>query len=155
MRPGVSERDIRHLSVGQEVPVRLDADPNVEWTGTIRRIFPAADANSRLIHVEVLLPPESYEQGVRPGFLARLPLLVDPRPDAVAVPAAAVGEDGDERYIYVVRDERLHKQIITTGVTRGQWTQVEEGIAVGDIVLATNPIDMRDGTRVRIVNWRG
>lgn len=153
--PGVSERDIRFLSVGQEVPVRLDALPEQEITGTIRRIFPAADESSRLINVEVLLPAESFEQGVRPGFLARLPLVVDPRPQAIAVPAASVGEDGDTRYVYQVVDEQLVKTTVQLGITRGQWTEVLDGIDVGAIVLATNPIDMRDGTRVRIVNWRG
>ncbi|WP_126777689.1 efflux RND transporter periplasmic adaptor subunit [Aliidiomarina sanyensis] len=99
IRPGVSERDIRHLEVGMTVPVRLDSMPDKEIEGTIRRIFPAADQSSRLLRIEVLLPEQSFEQGVRPGFLARLPLIVDPRPDALAVPAAAVGESGDQRYI--------------------------------------------------------
>lgn len=152
---GVSERDVRHLAVGQEVPVQLDALPDEIITGSIRRIFPAADAESRLIHVEVLLPSDSYERGVRPGFLARLPLIVDSRPDSLAVPAAAIGEDGSDRYVYQVIDDRLTRVIIQTGITRGQWTEVVDGIDAGAVVLATNPIDMRDGTRVRIVNWRG
>lgn len=155
LRPGVSERDIRFLSVGQEVPVRLDALPELEITGEIRRIFPAADESSRLINVEVLLPAQSFEHGVRPGFLARLPLVIDPRPEAIAVPAASVGEDGHARYVYQVVDEQLVKTAVELGITRGQWTEVLAGIELGAVVLATNPIDMRDGTHVQIVNWRG
>lgn len=155
LRPGVSERDIRFLREGQKVPVNLDGLPELEIEGTIRRIFPAADESSRLINVEVLLPEDSFERGVRPGFLARLPLVVDPRPEATAVPAAAIGEDGDARYVYQVIDEQLVKTTVTVGITRGQWTEILEGIDEGAVVLATNPIDMRDGTRVRIVNWRG
>ncbi|TRW48121.1 efflux RND transporter periplasmic adaptor subunit [Aliidiomarina halalkaliphila] len=155
VRPGVSERDIRHLSVGDDVPVLLDGLPDQEFRGTIRRIFPIADRSSRLLRIEVLLPEEAYEQGVRPGFLGRLPLTVDPRPNALAVPAAAIGEDAEQRYIYRVVNERLERTYIEVGITRGQWTEVLSGIDEGDVVLATNPIDMRDGTAVRIVNWRG
>ncbi|WP_331458489.1 efflux RND transporter periplasmic adaptor subunit [Aliidiomarina indica] len=155
VRPGVSERDIRHLTVGDEVPVLLDGLPDNEFRGTIRRIFPIADRSSRLLRIEVLLPEDAFEQGVRPGFLGRLPLTVDPRPNALAVPAAAIGEDADKRYIYRVVDERLERTTIEVGITRGQWTEVLSGIEEGDVVLATNPIDMRDGTAVRIVNWRG
>lgn len=155
VRPGVSERDVRYLTQGQQVPVRLDGLPGQEITGEIRRIFPAADSASRLINVEVLLPTDSFAQGIRPGFLARIPLQVDPRPEAIAVPAAAVGEDGDQRYVYRIVDDRLEKTFIEVSITRGQWTEVREGVNIGDVVLATNPIDMRDGTRVRIVNWRG
>lgn len=155
LRPGVSERDIRHLATGQPVTVQLDGLPDEHFAGSIRRIFPAAERSSRLVEIEVLLPGDAYERGVRPGFLGRMPLVVDARPEAIAVPAAAVGEDGDQRYIYKVVDERLTYQEIETGITRGQWTEVLSGIEQGDIVLATNPIDMADGALVRIVNWRG
>lgn len=155
LRPGVSERDIRYLASGQSVPVQLDGLPDETWDATIRRIFPAADANSRMVRIEILLPEDSFERGARPGFLGRIPLIVDARPDSLAVPAAAVGEREGQRYVYVVRNEELERQPIQPGITRGQWTEVLEGIETGDIVLATNPIDMREGMRVRIVNWRG
>lgn len=155
LRPGVSERDVRHLAAGQVVPVQLDAMPDSFVQGRIRRVFPSADSASGLLRIEVLLPADSFAQGVRPGFLGRIPLVIDARPDTLAVPAAAIGEDGDAHYLYLVREQQLVRQPITTGITRGQWTEVLEGISRGDVVLATNPIDMRDGAAVRIVNWRG
>ena len=55
----------------------------------------------------------------------------------------------------MISDEQLARRVIKPGVTRGQWTEVLDGLERGEIVLATNPIDMRDGERVRIVGWRG
>ncbi|RUO24536.1 efflux RND transporter periplasmic adaptor subunit [Aliidiomarina minuta] len=155
LRPGVSERDVRYLTVGQRVPVRLDAMPGEFIEGTIRRIFPMADRSSRLVQVEILLPENSFEEGIRPGFLGRIPMIIDARPNTLAVPAAAIGDGDGERYIYLIRDERLHYQSVETGITRGQWTEITAGIEAEDVVLATNPIDMSEGTAVRIVNWRG
>ena len=155
IRLGVSELDVVHLRSSQPVPVRLDAFPDLEMRGEVRRIFPVADPVSRLITVEVALPASAAESGVRPGYLARMRLSVDERPDALAVPAAALGEDGDARYVYVIRDERLERRPVEPGVTRGPWTEIVSGLEAGEIVLATNPIDMRDGQRVRIVGWRG
>ncbi len=155
LRLGVSELDVTHLERGQTVPVRLDARPDLEMEGVIRRIFPQAESSSRLITVEVALPRDATDNGVLPGFLARVRMPIDERPDVIAVPPSAIGEDGDEHYVYVIDDDRLHRRTIERGATRGQWTEVSAGLEEGEIVLATNPIDMNDGDRVRIVGWRG
>ncbi|MCG5500288.1 efflux RND transporter periplasmic adaptor subunit [Ectothiorhodospira lacustris] len=155
MRPGVSEMDVIHLSVGQTLPIRLDALPERVLEGRIRRIFPMADAASRLVTVEVALPASASTGGVRPGFLGRIQTPIDPRPEALAVPAAAIGEDSEGRYLYVIEEEHLVRRTVDIGVTRGPWTEILKGLTPGDIILATNPIDMREGQRVRIVGWRG
>ncbi|TVQ52543.1 MAG: efflux RND transporter periplasmic adaptor subunit [Phycisphaerales bacterium] len=155
LRIGVSELDVVHLEVGQTVPVHLDAMPDTPRDGTIRRISPTAERSSRLITVEILLPPDAHERNIRPGFLGRINIPIDERPDVLAVPAAAIGEDDEGTYVYVVKDDRLKRRAIVVGATRGQWTEVSEGLEDGEIVLATNPIDMSDGEAVRIVGWRG
>lgn len=155
VRLGISELDIVHLKQGDTVEMRLDALPDTPIQGEIRRIFPSADAQSRLITVEIQLPHDATERGVRPGFLARVRMEIDARPNALAVPASAIGEDGDDRYVYAVVDDRLEQRIVETGVTRSEWTEIRSGLEEGDIVLATNPIDMSPGMLVRIVGWRG
>lgn len=155
LRPGISERDVRHLSIGQVVPVQLDALPDHAIDGRIRRIFPLADPTSRLVTIEIALPEDAYTRGVRPGYLGRIPMVVDARPDTIAVPAAALGEGDDGHYVYVVVDERLQRRDVEVGITRGQWTEIRSGLEPGDLVLASNPIDMADGTAVRIVGYRG
>ena len=155
LRPGVSELDVVHLEVGQQVPIRLDAMPDEPLMGRIRRIFPAADGASRLVTVEIALPQEAREAGIRPGFLGRVHLQIDQRGETLAVPATALGEDGDQRYVYVIADEQLQRRQVEPGITRGQWTEIVDGLEAEEIILATNPIDMRAGQRVRIVGWRG
>ncbi len=155
IRLGVSELDIAHLEPGQTVPVQLDAMPDNPLEASIRRIDPAAEPGSRLVMVEIALPADAAEQGVRPGYLGRIRMAIDRRADVLAVPAAAIGEDGDKRYVYVIEDEQLHYREIEPGVTRGPWREVVSGLEAGEVVLATNPIDMQDGQAVRIVGWRG
>jgi membrane fusion protein, multidrug efflux system len=155
VRLGVSELDVVHLRVGQFVPVELDAFPDARIRGTIGRIFPMAERESRLVTVEVDLPANASDRGVRPGFLARVSMPVDARSNAIAVPGSAIGERGEERYVFVIENDRLQRRVVSLGAARGQWTEVVSGLEVGEIVLATNPIDMSDGQLVRIVGWRG
>lgn len=155
LRPGVSELDVAHLEEGMEVPLRLDAMPGEPLQGHIRRIFPMAAGDSRLVTVEIALPGDAAERGVRPGYLGRIRMAIDRRPDSLAVPAGALGEDDDGPYVYVVEDEQLRRRDVEPGVTRGEWTEILDGLEQGEVVLATNPLDITDGQSVRIVGWRG
>ena len=121
-----------------------------------RRIFPAADPSSRLITVEVALPPDAAVHGVKPGFLARVIFDVNRHENVLALPSSMIGSDGGEigRYVFVIEDGVLHQRAVRIGVSQEGWTEIVDGLSDGETVLASNPIDMRDGQRVRIVQRR-
>lgn len=156
VRLGVSELDIHNLKVGDHVPLRLDALAGIDPVpGRIRRIFPAADADSRLITVEVELV-DAGQLGVRPGYLVRAQLLVDQRRERLAVPVASLAESGGEHYVMVVdSDGRLERRRVQPGPVRGAWREVLGGLQPGDRVVAANPREMNEGDRVRIVDILG
>jgi|TARA_R110000796_G_scaffold244497_4_gene367659 membrane fusion protein, multidrug efflux system len=151
LRLGISELDVVHLQQGQLLPVTLDALPDLRFEGVVRRIFPAALGTSRLITVEVSLPSSAWEQGVRPGFLARVDAAIDPRPDTLVVPSAAVGSQEGGNYVFVIEDDALVRRTVTTGISRSRWTEIIEGVEEGELILASNPIDMLDEQKVRVV----
>ena len=154
VRVRVSELDVVHLEPSQSVTLGVDALPALALSATVRRIFPVADAASRQTTVEIALPSDASALGVRPGFLARVQARIDIRPDALVVPVAAVGVDGRGHYVYVIDQARLARRAVTPGVTRGQWVEVTEGLTTGEQVLASNPIEMREGQAVRVVTLR-
>lgn len=156
VRLGVSELDVVALSPDAPVTVRIDAlQRSPDFEARIRRIFPAAEAVSRLVVVEVEIPGAAVA-GARPGYLARAELLVDQRERALAVPASAVAELENGYYVMLIGpDERLERRPVSTGITRGGWQEVLEGLSPGDRIVATNPLDLSEGTRVRIVGWAG
>lgn len=156
VRVGVSELDVASLTVGDAVLVQVDAvDRQRPLAGLIRRIFPSAELDSRLITVEIGLP-EAGERGVRPGFLARAQLLVDRRDAVLAVPAGSVAESDGEHFVMVVNgDERLERRVIEPGILRGQWREVLSGLDEGERVVSANPLEMNPGERVRVVDLMG
>ena len=157
VRLGVSELDVRRLEVGSIASIRLDAVADLNPVeGRVRRIFPSAETDSRLVQVEIELP-DAAVMGVRPGFLARAHLVVDERAGVLAVPSAAIAEREDGGY-YVMRindEDRLERRAVEGGVTRGGWLEIRDGLGRGDRVVATNPLDLSEGARVRIVGWAG
>ncbi len=154
MRVGVSELDVVHLRVGDVVPVLVDALPAVALEGVVSKIFPTADTASRLTSVEIALPSESASLGLRPGFMARLSARIDVRANVLAVPVAAVGRDASGHYVYVIDDGTLQRREITLGAGYAEWTEIKAGLQAGEVVLASNPIGMRNGQSVRVVATR-
>src|SRR6056297_236475 len=152
VRIGVSELDVGEITVGSEVPLSVDAlRDSGPLTGTVRRIFPAADGASRLLTLEIALP-DAFEQGVRPGFLARADLLVDYKENVLAVPAGSVGM-GEQQYVMVINDDsELVRRAVSTGVIRGDWREILGGLEPGDQIVSSNPLDLAEGDLVRVVD---
>jgi RND family efflux transporter MFP subunit len=150
VRVQLSELDVVHLARGAAVQVRLDAYPDARVTGRVRRIFPSADPASRLVPVEVALGPRPQGVEARPGFLARVEFGLDRRPDALTVPAAAVGMTNAGSFVYVVQADTLAQKPITVGVTVEGWVEVTDGVAEGERVVVSGHTNLRPGARVRV-----
>jgi len=155
VKVGISELDAVHLNQGDEVDIHIDAYADTEFTGTIRRIFPSVEEDSRLVTVEVLLDSISDGISVRPGNLARLEFAVDRREDILAVPSESLLASTRERsFVYVIEDDHLKQRDVVPGVQRRNWTEIREGLQPGDVIVATNPTNLAEGTRVRVTQWR-
>lgn len=154
VRLGVSELDLGQLEVGQAVDVVVDASvQNQNLQGKIRRIFPAADATSRLITVEVELITDEVID-LRPGYLARVDLLVESYPDVLAIPAISIAQVDGEAFVMVITEElTLERRVVELGLSRGAMREVSAGLQAGERVVPANPSEMRAGDKVRIVQW--
>ncbi len=155
VRVGVSELDAVHLKSGDDVDIRIDAFPDTDFTGTIRRIFPGIEEDSRLVTVEVLLGNIPGGTFVRPGNLARLTFTVDQREDVIAVPSESLlASTREKSFVYVIEEDHLRQRDVVPGVQRRNWTEIREGLQPGDIIVATNPTNLAEGTRVKVTQWR-
>jgi membrane fusion protein (multidrug efflux system) len=151
VRVPVSELDVAGLGVGDPVDLTLDALPGRLVPARIRRVFPSADTLTRLIPVEVALT-STGARGVRPGFLARVNLRLDPRTDVLMVPAPALLEDPSGSIVYMVRDGKASRQRVRRGGTFQGRVEILEGLAAGDSVIVNGNNIVRDGGQVRIVS---
>ncbi len=151
VRVGVSELDVVELSVGDRVDIALDAYPGRPLAGRIRRVFPAADPNTRLVPVEVALD-EASARVARPGFLARVTFRLRAHDDVLLVPASAlVGGQGSQS-VYVVENDRAIRRTVETGLTSSGRVEIVAGLDGSEMVVTAGSNQLRDGATVRISN---
>jgi membrane fusion protein, multidrug efflux system len=155
VRVGIPERDVVHMQQGQTADINIDAFPGSLFSGTVQRIYPSADTESRLVTVEITLRAEQQDQIIRPGYLARARLDADRRQGVLAIPSESLlASSGDERFVYIINaDNRLERRDVETGIERRNWTQVLNGLDEGDVIVGGNPGNLREDLHVTVSRW--
>ncbi|WP_066016690.1 efflux RND transporter periplasmic adaptor subunit [Endozoicomonas atrinae] len=78
-----------------------------------------------------------------------------PRSDIILIPAYAVMEDKNGRFVYLVNDEgnetgSITRKTVTTGKLSKQGIIIESGLAIGDRVVTAGMSQMSEGMKVRL-----
>jgi HlyD family secretion protein len=135
----VEEADGGKLAVGQRVSLRLDAHPDVEFTGTIASIGKtvqprSAESRMKVLRVEITLA-ETDPARMRPGmrFQGKVELQRVPRTVLLPLEAIAPGANGP----VVRRRSAFGAEVVPVRVGRRneQYYEVLEGLKEGDRVL--------------------
>ena len=145
---GVPERDINRFALDDEVHLTLDALPDRTFTGRIGKLPPTADLATRTFVAEILL--DNPEGLLKPGMTARVRMVREIFPDAVAVPLFAVLTLENQRFVMVEEGGVARVRPVELGVLQGDMVHVKSGLAAGDRLIVTGQRDLRDGRRVTV-----
>ncbi len=142
----VIETELARIHVGQKA--RINVAGVGEVTGTVRLISPEINADTRLGRVRIFLGDDPK---LRIGGFAR-GVIDTAEARGLAVPTAAVVFDSAGAFVQVVRDGRVERRVIETGLVAAGLVEVREGLALGDVVVAKAGTFLRDGDAVRPVH---
>jgi RND family efflux transporter MFP subunit len=154
----VNESYISRVSQGQRVEAMLDAYPNDALLARVINIVPTADRQKATVRVRIgfekLEPRILPDMGVKVRFLDDEPLadVHAGKPAAsrlVSVPSAAVRRDGDEPYVWLVRDGRAARQPVVLGTESDGRVELKSGVMLGEELIASAVDGLHEGSRVR------
>jgi RND family efflux transporter MFP subunit len=150
----VNESYIARVKTGQRVEAVLDAYPDWRIPATVRTVIPTADRQKATVKVRIafdaLDPRILPDMGVKVSFLEGA---ADTTAAAsVFVPKDAVQSDGDDRFVFVVRDGRLERRAVGVGRERAGDIEVSAGLRRGELVVVRPDDKLRDGMRVTVKN---
>jgi RND family efflux transporter MFP subunit len=146
----VGESYIARVAPGQRVETVLDAYPDWRISSKVRTVIPTADRQKATVKVRIsfneLDPRILPDMGVKVSFLENTPDSSDA--DAVLVPRDAVRRDGEQSYVFVVKDGRLERRAVRAGRERGTDIEVVAGLRPGEQVVTQPREGIREGQRV-------
>ena len=146
----VSEALVPKLTIGDSVDVTVSA-PSQTFTGPIRSVEQAANAQPKLYTVTVSVP--SDVSGLLSGMFADVTFHTDTASGAIVVPTESILTSGSTQYVYVVQDDNTAKYIeVTTGLTGNGVTEVTSGLSAGQQLVTVGQSYLSDGAAVRVVS---
>jgi RND family efflux transporter MFP subunit len=131
----VPEDDVPHLHIGDPAIVKPSGFDGKPFIGKVTRFSLRLDPETRNMRTEIDLT--NPEERLYPGMYAEVSLEMNRRPDALTVPAAAVGSDDDGNFVDTITDNRITRRAIKTGLTDNGRIEVTTGLSEGTPVAAT------------------
>lgn len=138
----VDEEDILLVQPGQRTLIRAPALPGRILEGQVAEITPKGNPATRSYRVWIRF---AEDPPLRIGMTAELNIIVTEHPDALLIPATAISG----AQVWVVRDGRLHRQPVQTGIVGEAKTEILSGLSDTDPVAVRPAAQFREGQRVR------
>lgn len=153
---GLPESVINRIQEGMPVTIAFPALADVEFEGLVTEVSPSVDANTATYPVRVSVAGSGDD--IRTGMSANVTFELGngaASSTVLVVPANAVGEDGDGRFVFVLEPggdgaATVRKQHVTVGPLTAEGFEIRDGLSEGRVIATAGLSTLLDGQQVRL-----
>jgi multidrug efflux pump subunit AcrA (membrane-fusion protein) len=146
----IPERMGPWIKVGQPVNLQVDAYPDKTLTGSVSRISPAVNIQTRAFAFEARVP--NAEALLKPGTFARVRLETSKVEPVLTLPYGAMQYRYGVNRAFVVEGDHLTAHELKTGERLGDRIEIVSGVKAGDAVAVSDVDSLTDGLKVTTRN---
>jgi len=152
---GMPENIINSVEIGLDVDLRFSALPDQVFNGKVTEVSPALDRNTSTYPIKVTLM--ETDENVKAGMAATAMFrFSDLEKQSLLVPAKAVGEDSEGRFVFLVVDNgqsaKVEKRRVKIGRLYSNGFEVLEGLQRGQRIAVAGLQTLLDGQEVSLSN---
>jgi membrane fusion protein, multidrug efflux system len=139
------------LKTGERLPVEaFDREhKRLLATGTLLTVDNQIDPSTGTVRLKAVFPNDNNE--LFPNQFVNAQLLLDTKRGATIVPSAAVQRGPQGAFVYVVKqDQTVGVRPVEVGVSHGEDSAIESGLAPADVVVVDGTEKLRDGTKIDV-----
>ena len=150
----VNESYIARVKPGQKVIATLDAYPNWQIPAKVRTVIPTADRQKATVKVRITF--DQLDPRILPDMGVKVAFLGEESPKGRAAEAKAlilkstVRSDAGKSTVFLVKDNKLERRVVSLGAEHGDDVEVMAGIAPGDTLVLRGPENLREGQTVEV-----
>lgn len=148
LRVPAPERYRPEARVGMAVDVRVKAYPGVVFPGTLARIFPAIDPDSRTFVAEIEVP--NLSRRLSAGGFADAEVVTNAADPALTVPPSAVVTFAGTTKVYVADGGVARAVEVEVGVREKDWVEVRGALKPDAKVVTSGQTQLVDGSPIRV-----
>ncbi|MFI0435718.1 MAG: HlyD family secretion protein [Parachlamydiaceae bacterium] len=140
----VREVDLFKVSIGKKAVIKVDAYPQLTFTGSVTSIGVLALTDMNRIgddkYFEVRITLDQSDPRLRPGMTTRASIQCDEALDILTIPLHSVFSDHDHIYCYTLNSKQEYeKRLLSLGISNEQWIEVKNGLDEAEPVCLVNP----------------
>jgi membrane fusion protein (multidrug efflux system) len=143
----VPENSCPLVQRGTRAVLRFDEFPGKVFKGSVVRYATSLDLATRTMLTEIDIDNPNHL--IYPRMYAHVTLDLIRHPDALRVPTSAVNGAGQSAHVLVVRNGRLEKISVSTGINNGSFVEITSGLKGNDMVVRTFSNALDEGEKVR------
>jgi HlyD family secretion protein len=145
----LDEKNLEVLALGQPAQCVADAYPARPFPATVTFIAPRVDPQRGSVDVRLTVSP--VPDFLKQDMTISVNLETGRRERALVLPNDALaGVDGARAQVWRVRDGKARRVTVELGLRGLALSEITEGLAAGDAVLADANAALDDGARVRV-----
>ena len=148
--------DLDKVRVGQPVELVVK-QADIKLSGVVAAIAPSVDPRTRSVSVRA--STQDPEKRLRPGMFINVTVALDDERQVVTVPVTAVvyATYGDSIFLIETDPKDASKKIarqqfVKLGETRGDFVEVEKGLAGGKPIVTAGSFKLNNGSPIQINN---
>lgn len=156
---GVPENVINKVSKDTKSEISFSALAGQLFEGVVTEVSPAVNPQTATypVRVRVVNATREVKSGMAATVVFDFSDAQDTQNETVMVPAFAVGEDAQGRYVFVVEAQPengfvVRKKEVVLGELRNNAFEVKSGVALGDTIITAGVHSVLDGQMVRIAD---
>lgn len=143
----IPEKYVSRMNVGSALTFTT-SNSKEEHSAKIYAIEPQVDIATRTLKMRALA--ENKEGKLYPGTFANVTLPLETVDDALLVPTEALIPIQNGKKIFVLDGGKAKEVVVETGVRTDSMVRVLSGIKVGDTILTSGVMSLKNGTPVKV-----
>ena len=136
------------VAPGVDAIVRVPEIPGREFPGTVTRIADALQPGTRTMLTEIDVP--NPDHALTPGIYCTVELKIPRKTPSLIVPSEAIIFNRQGLSVAVIEDGRARIHRIDVVRDFGTTVEVRDGVKDGDQVILNPPVDLTDGSAVKV-----
>lgn len=144
----VPEKYLPQVEIGQTARVRVEAYPHEVFTGTVVRISPVVETETRTAPIELAI--DNHGHRLKPGMFAGIQLVLEKHENVPAVMQEAIIGREPNAYVFVVIGGVARLRDVKLGLRENDYLEVLKGLKDGDVVAVMGQERLRDGSPVSV-----
>jgi multidrug efflux pump subunit AcrA (membrane-fusion protein) len=145
----INELNVNKLITGEEVNVNFRS-LNRDFNGIIASISPRTADNRQSFPVRIIV--ENPENIIKSGMSAQVELITARAKNMVLVSQNAVLEDNGTKYVFLLKDGKVKKQVIEISAENEDIAVIKSGLEAEQEVVTTGKENLNDGMTVNVVS---